>query len=88
MGIVERLMMDAIPRLIAAGAKGVTEEQVLGAVIPTDHPECRSRPSYKHGFARLRRRGLLTAVWDEPEGWKYAPTRKALKELANKESHA
>jgi hypothetical protein len=88
MGFVERRMMEAIIRLIEAEAAGVTEEQVLSAVIPPEHPEYRLRPSYAYGFRRLAIRGLLSAVRDQSGGWVYRPTEKAIRELDRGESNA
>ena len=46
-----------------SGAESVTEDEVLSRIVPAEHPEYRFRPSYRYGFDRLSRRGVI--------GWNY-----------------
>lgn len=67
MGPVETQMLRFIEGRLAEGSLSVSEEDILAAVVPTDHPEYRDRPSYRHGLDRLLRRHVINAVRD-PRG--------------------
>jgi hypothetical protein len=62
---VESEMLAYIQRRMADGALSVTEQEVLDAVVPREHPEYRQRPAYKYGLERLQRRRVINAVRDK-----------------------
>jgi len=64
MGIVESNMLAYIKRRLEAGALSVSEAEIMDAVVPSDHPEFRLKPAYRHGLDRLRRRSVINAVAD------------------------
>jgi len=65
MATVENEMLAYIQRKLTDGALSVTESEILDAVVPSAHPEYRSRPAYRYGLDRLRRRGLVNAIADQ-----------------------
>jgi hypothetical protein len=81
-GKVEREMLEAIVRLVQELGRGVTEEEALSAIIPPDQPRLRFKPSYKHCFERLGRRGLLEGTTrDSSDGWRVVPSAWGLVQL-------
>jgi len=71
MGTVEANMLAYIKRRLDEGALSVSEAEIMDAVVPPDHPEYRSRPQYRHGLDRLRRRLVINAVLDPSGMWHY-----------------
>jgi hypothetical protein len=65
MGPVEADMLAYIQRRLEQGALSVTEQEIMDAVVPHDHPEYRERPAYRYGLERLRRRHVINAVADQ-----------------------
>ncbi|MBV9123536.1 MAG: hypothetical protein JO112_09275 [Planctomycetes bacterium] len=74
MGRVEKEMMDAVWHLMDAGADSVTEEEILDAVVPREHPEYRFQAAYVYGVERLLRRNWLTPLRRDGQR-RYRPTR-------------
>jgi hypothetical protein len=67
---VEAQMLAYLESRLRGGTLGVAEAEIIKAVIPTDHPEFRFRPSYRHGLERLLRRLVINAT-DAPNGQRY-----------------
>ena len=71
MNPVEAEMLTYIQRRIDEGAATVSEDEILAAVVPADHPEYRLRPAYRYGLTRLRRRRRLGAFPSRDGGMRY-----------------
>jgi len=82
MGNVERRIVEAAARLLGAGQKVVTEDEMLAAALAGD-PQSRTRPSWNFAIERLVRRGLLASQWRDGQRIGYTLTRKAYHELAD-----
>jgi hypothetical protein len=61
MGEIETKMVNFIRQRIEQGVPGVTEAEIMAAIVPADHPEYRLRPAYRYGLNRLRVRGVVNA---------------------------
>ena len=62
MGTVETKILDYVRRRHEQGVLGVTETEIMAAIIPADHPEYRLLPAYRYGIQRLRVRHRLNAA--------------------------
>jgi hypothetical protein len=70
MGSIEAEMLAYIERCLAEGRLSVPATEIIDAVVPSDHPDWRHRPAYRHGLDRLHRRHVLNAV-DAPDGTRH-----------------
>ena len=64
MGPVESRMLAYLKARLENGALSVSGEEIMDAVVPSDHPEFRERPAYRYGLERLHVRGVINAVDD------------------------
>jgi hypothetical protein len=76
MGRVEALIWTALWTKIDAGANDASEEELLNAVTPPDHPEYRLLPTYKYAVQRLSRRGWFNRIVDTAGAIRYSPARR------------
>ncbi len=77
----ERLMLEAVIRLVQSGGRVANEEEALELIAPANEPGVRSQPSYVCAFVQLRRRGLLTWFQDKSGAWEIRPTSEAIERL-------
>ena len=67
MGEVESKMLAYIQSRLAKGALSVSAADIMNAVLPSEHPESRYRPAYRHGLDRLERRNVIQGI-NDPNG--------------------